>query len=154
MTTAFVCETDIFIEPGNTPIFLDSGVIEVLGYKDPTTAAVDGPYGGLSNNTIKTGGTPSEAKIFLLDVVTGARPDAEEGIRLILVDDAGVEIIPFEEVYFKTGTTNGDKEYKLEAVGTRYRCLNGTDNVEIERYFRQNINNTPAVELKCYPTAP
>jgi hypothetical protein len=154
LPTAYLLETDIQIQVGETPLFLNENIIEVLGYKDPTTTAADGPYGGLSKNMIKTGGTPSELKIFLLDVVTGSRPDAEEGLRLVLLDDAGNRQTPFEVIYIKLGTTVGDEEYMAEIVGDMYRVSNSNHNVIIENFFKDNINNTPAIELRAYPTAP
>ena len=157
LPTAFLLETSIQIQPANTPIYETEGLIEVLGYKDPTTTATDGPYGGLSKNMIRTGGTPSELKIFLLDCVTGARPDSIEGVRLVLVDAAGDRQTPFEKIYLKAGTTAGSPEYILTVDVDQYTCADGTSNVQIEKYFRQNINNTPAIELRAYladPVAP
>ena len=153
MAEVYILETDIFIEPGNTPIFLDTGVIEVLGYKNPETEAVDGPYGGLSKDLVRDGVTPaSTARVFLFDSVTGARPDADEGVRLQLVDptDNAVVVTPYVEIIFRIGGSVGDPEYTMVLEGDTYRVADGTQNVEIEKWFRANLNNTPAVTLKCY----
>jgi hypothetical protein len=162
MNECYILETDIFIEPAKTPVFFDTGVIEVLGFKDKSTTATDGPYGGMSAQVVRTGGTPTEATVFLLDVATGSRPDAEEGISLAFVEDltSGVRSAPFEEIHLRLGNTNGDPVFVLTKVtgtvagGDGYRIANGTQNVLIEKWFRSNLNNTPGIQLKCYPTAP
>lgn len=153
MAEVYLLETDVFIEPANTPIFLDTGVTEVLGYKNPETLAADGPYGGLSKDLVRDGVTgASTARAFFFDCITGARPDAEEGVRLQFTDptDNAVVVTPFVEIIFRAGGSVGDAEYTMVLEGDQYRVADGTQNVEIEKWFRANLNNTPAITLKCY----
>ncbi len=160
---AFICDTDLFIGKEEN----DAGVVFRYGFKDKSSTVES--YGGLSENIIKTGGTPSECQIFTFDCGTGVLEDAEEGGRIILVNDVfiipQVEVVPFETIYLSIPQA---KKYvlKFDRDGTQYKLIDARDkdnNVALDKagadeYFQtwleDNLNNTPQVKLTCYRTAP
>ncbi len=173
MSEAYILETDLFIGAleQDSNVHVDD-VIFAYGFKDVSTTTI--PFGGISKQITRTGGIPTEATIFQLKVNTGLAADANEGLILSFVDGidrsvipnvAGAAITPFAEIHMKLGTTGdnsptgfADKDYfKLVLVGTEYvldAAGKDTYDKELEDWFKDNLNNTPHVQLKCYPTAP
>jgi hypothetical protein len=83
----------------------DKSNVSQVGYKSRETAAT--PYGGLSNDIIKTGcsdasggAIPCEAKIFAMNYVTGRAADDYEGFKLILTDPSNptTRLAPFDKI--------------------------------------------------------
>jgi len=163
MSEVYMLETDLFVGKEEN----DAGVIFRYGFKDKNSTVES--YGGISKNRVRTGGVPTECQVFAFDCGTGVLADAEEGGRIILVEDVTivppVEVAIFETIYMSI--TQVDKYVlKFDRDGTQYKLIDARDkedNVVLDKdgadeYFQtwleNNLNNTPHVKLTCYPTAP
>ncbi len=160
METCYILEPSIFIESLGDTTYTDDNVIFSYGFKDAAT--VETPYGGMSKQIIKTGGTPTECTIFSFESNTGVSIDEDEGISLILVDNLVDmnRVTPFEEIHFTLGIKESDPVYVMGTKtttggGERYAVPLPAANIkQVMNWFRENLNNTPQIRLKCYPTAP
>ncbi len=163
MSECYILETDLFVGVEEN----DANVAFRYGFKDKSSTVES--YGGISKNTIKTGGVPTECKIFAFDCGTGILADAEEGGRIILVEDLTVvppvEVAIFETIYMSIVSVN-NYVLKFDRDGTQYKLIDARDNANnvvldkdgadeyFQKWLENNLNNTPPVKLKCYPTAP
>jgi len=175
MSECYILETDIFIErefemdltdPAN-PVATDN--IISYGFKDAATVAPNGPFGGMSKQVVRTGDVPTEAHVFSLKCGTAWNVDANEGLKINFVetiDPLGADSTPFELIYLELpnfdhyNNESSVDDIILGLIGGAYVPLLATsgdvqaDNGRILAWFRDNLNNTPHIKLKCYPTAP
>ncbi len=124
LQTAFICDTSLFVGKEEN----NAGVAFRYGFKDKNST-VDS-YGGVSNNIIKTGDIPSECQIFIFDCGTGVLADAEEGGRIVLVEDVTVvpqvEVVPFETIYMSIVQVR-NYVLKFDRDGTQYKLIDARD---------------------------
>lgn len=177
MSEVYICETDVLVgeeiklhqdgEDKGTP-----GIVEAYGYKDMSSTAVNGGFGGISNKVMKTGITPqSEAYIFNLECATGVNPDVNEGFRILILDTpeaGGTRVTPFAEIHVElfgfdayNPETHVEDFIVIPDANDAYVIKNekGGDfatlmNTRVLEWFCDNVNNIPHVKLKGYPTAP
>jgi hypothetical protein len=147
----------------------DKGNVSQVGYKSALTAAT--PYGGLSNDKIKTGCADAtgaaidcETMIFAINYVTGRADDDYEGFKVILVDPANptVRFAPFDRLHLTInsnvdGVVQDDRTFFLEKqtdpAGEDY-YVHGTGGEAKDQLFGnillKNINNQLSIEIKAY----